>query len=496
MSETTPPSPAPRARKTGYLVAMIVTAAATVLVLWLLQSIWTRQQEAQQVVFRVVELDESSVDPALWGRNFPRQYDSYRGGIDAVRTRHGGSEAFQKLDEAPRWRTIFAGYPFSVDYREERGHAFMLTDQEETQRVQLFNQPGACLHCHCAVLPAYRDAGRKAGIADTDDFNWPQVQRGFEIVCAMPYWDARPMVEHPVSCQDCHDPHSMRLRITRPAFLAGIRALAQSGTPVPHLPSIERWRASSSSQPYDPNTAANRQEMRTLVCAQCHVEYYFRGPQKLLTYPWSQGLRAEQIEAYYDAEEFSDWKHALTGAGVLKAQHPEFELWSQGVHARAGVACADCHMPYRREGAIKVSDHQVRSPLLDVATSCRVCHGGTEEQLRGLAESIQDRTRGLMDRAEVAVVELIEALQAVQAGGGDETRLQAARQRQRQAQWRLDFVAAENSMGFHASQESARLLAEAIDLARRGQIELLRLLRDAPEDSATGPAGADSPLGE
>jgi nitrite reductase (cytochrome c-552) len=212
--------------------------------------------------------------------------------------------------------------------------------------------------------------------------------------------------------------------------------------------------------------------MRSMVCAQCHVEYYFKGPEKKVTYPWHKGLQAEQIEAYYNQVEHADWTHAASGAKVLKAQHPEFELWSQGIHARSGVACADCHMPYIREGAIKVSDHHVRSPLLAPARSCQVCHRYSEKEILARAETIQNKTQALMIRAEEATVGLIQTLSELKKAGAPDTELVEARALQRQAQWRLDFVAAENSMGFHAPQESARLLAEAIDLAHRGRLSV------------------------
>ncbi|HUG89740.1 MAG TPA: ammonia-forming cytochrome c nitrite reductase subunit c552, partial [Planctomycetaceae bacterium] len=479
MTDHASPAPSPvrsvAASRRGrwlYVATLVLVAAATIGVLLLLGNIFQRQREAEQIVFQLVDLDEHTIDPAVWGRNFPRQYDSYRRTVDMVRTRHGGSEAFQRLDEFPRWRTIFAGYAFAVDYREERGHAYMLSDQDETERVRLFQQPGACLHCHSSVLPAYRQAGREAGLADDDGFNWPQVMRGFEVVCGLPYQEARQLVAHPVACVDCHDPQTIQLRITRPAFINGVRALAESDDPLPHLPSIERWRQGGRTEPYDPNTLATRQEMRSFVCGQCHVEYYFRGEGKLLTYPWHNGLKAEQIEAWYDDDGFADWTHAESGARVLKAQHPEFEMWNQGIHAASGVACADCHMPYVREGAVKVSDHHVRSPLLNIARACQTCHRRSEADLLRQAERIQDRTRALMDRAEIAVVDLINGLKRSRAAGADDEDLRAARELHRQAQWRLDFVAAENSMGFHADQEAARLLAEAIDLARQGQLRL------------------------
>ncbi len=472
-----------------YVLLTAVVAVATFGVLLLYQNIVARKAEATQNIFRVVNVDDSTVDPAVWGKNYPRQYDSYRRTVEMVATKHGGSDTFQKLDADPRWRVIFAGYAFAVDYRKYRGHAYMLSDQDQTARVKPpFKQPGACLQCHSAIIPTYVEQGLKAGAPAGPEHREEQIQKGFEAVCAMSYADARKLVSHPVSCVDCHEAATMNLRVSRPGFLNGIRALARGSTPTPHLPSIERWRADGRSGVYDPNTMATRQEMRSLVCGQCHVEYYFQGPGKLLIYPWAQGLRVEQIEAYYNEAKFVDWKHAQTGAAVLKAQHPEFETWSQGIHARSGVACADCHMPYLREGAIKVSSHHVRSPLLNLAASCQTCHRVPEAELKARVEDIQDRHQALLLRAEDAVVALIGAIKEAAARGANDETLAPARTLQRQAQWRLDFVAAENSTGFHAPQESARTLGEAIDYARQGQIAVLTAAPAAPSvNPASGP---------
>ncbi|MDP1579493.1 MAG: ammonia-forming cytochrome c nitrite reductase subunit c552 [Candidatus Didemnitutus sp.] len=458
----------------GYLGLIAVFALATFAVLFLYQNIITRKAEATQHVFRVVDVNEDTVDPVLWGKNYPRQYDSYRRTVDTERTTHGGSEAFQRLDEFPVYRTLFAGYGFAADYREDRGHAYMLHDQDMTERVNRFKQPGACLHCHSSVLPAYIAAGLKAGAPAGPEHREAQIQKGFEHLSPMPFHEARQHVSHPISCIDCHDAETMNLRVSRPAFLNGIRDLAESNYATPHLPSIERWRKEGRKAPYQPNTEASRQEMRSLVCAQCHVEYYFKGDKKLVTYPWSKGLRAEQIEEYYDEIGFSDWKHTESGAKVLKAQHPEFELWSQGIHARSGVSCSDCHMPYQREGAIKVSNHHVRSPLLNVAASCQGCHRVPEKEIMDRALIAQNRNAALLTRAEEATVALIHAISAAAKAGATDAQLEAARALQRKAQWRMDFVAAENSMGFHAPQEAARILAESIDYARQGELDLAR----------------------
>ncbi len=475
-------------RKLLYASIIVLTAAATIAIMLLYGNISDRKEEAKQVVFNLVDLNEETIDPAEWGKNFPRQYDGYRRTSERTGTKYGGGGSdtlsSDKLASDPRLKTIFAGYAFSVDYRLRRGHAYMLTDQRETKRVQLpFKQPGSCLQCHASNLIAYRKVGLEGGAAGTlrDSLmsanGYAQLFGGFEKVGALPYEQASKMVKFPVACTDCHDPKSMQLRVTRPGFLNGIRALAASSAPVPHLPTIEKWRTGDRSAPYDPNALATRQEMRSMVCAQCHVEYYC-GPKTTLFYPWNNGLKVEQIESYYDNYKFADghrffdWKHAESGAEVLKAQHPEFELWSQGIHARSGVACADCHMPYRREGAIKISDHWVRSPLFNISSSCQICHHYSEEEMKVRVETIQDRNHELLIRAEDSTVDLIHALAASQKAGLSEDALKSARELQRRAQWRVDFINAENSMGFHASQEAARILGEAIDFARQGQIDL------------------------
>lgn len=457
-------TPAPRPRRWPYLLTGFLMAAATFGVLALVMNIFQRKQEGEQHYFKVVELTEETIDPADWGKNFPSQYDSYLRTADTEFTEYGGNEAFapSRLEENPNLKRFFAGYPFSVDFREARGHAYMLSDQDVTKRNTEFKQPGACLQCHASMVSVYREAG------DGD------LMAGFAKVCAMPLKEARELAKHPVSCIDCHVPETMELQVTRPGFLNGIKELAKSDDPLPHLPSIERWRAGDRSTDYDANALASRQEMRSFVCGQCHVEYYFKGDQKLVTYPWHNGLKVEQIEKYYDDQDFKDWVHQETQAPMLKAQHPEFELWNQGIHARSGVSCADCHMPYKREGAVKVSDHHVRSPMLSIARACQTCHRNEEAELKARVELIQGRTNKLQSRAESALIDLMDAIQAAKKRGVSDEGLKEARRLHRAAQWRTDFCDAENSQGFHASQEYARILAEAIDYARQGQLQAIQ----------------------
>jgi len=455
----------------GWLVvAAAVAALVTLGVAALLTNIFERQQEAREPFYRVVELTDSIVDPAVWGRNFPIHYDQYTRTVDMTRTRYGGSEAipkrpvgvetddegrvvsFSRLEEDPRLRDFWAGYAFAEDFREERGHAYMFIDQLSTERLDVTQQPGTCLHCHASTYTVYREAG------DGD------LMEGFARVNQMDYEDAAALAEHPVACIDCHAPDDMRLRVTRPGFIEGVASFMGDDLP----------------ENFDVNRDATRAEMRTFVCAQCHVEYYFAGEEKRLTYPWANGLRADDALAYYEEIGFSDWTHAISGAPVLKAQHPEFEMYSQGIHARSGVACADCHMPYMRVGAQKVSDHWVRSPMLNVAGACQTCHRWTEDELRSRVHTIQDRTYQLRNVAIDATLDLARGIGRAVEAGADPRRIEAARSYQRRAQFLADYVEAENSMGFHADQEAMRVLGLSINYARLGTEALFG---DEPPDA-------------
>src|SRR4051812_49339445 len=454
----------------GALIALVT--ALTVGVTALLMNIAERKAEHRQPFVRVVDVTEDDTDPAKWGKNWPSEYDGYKRTALHTGTRfggHAGSEALppEKIERDPWLARMFKGYAFSIDYRDRRGHAFMLTDQEATKRLTK-PQSGSCLHCHASILPLYRQLGNGDAMAGFEQ----SFKYSYQELSAKLYESGH---AHPVSCVDCHAPSDMGLRVTRPGFIRGIQALAASDAPVPALPSIALWRQGKRKAAYDPNLDATRNEMRSFVCGQCHVEYYCSSKMPL-TFPWGKGLRVEDIEAYWDAAKFPDgsafydYEHTETGAHVLKAQHPEFELWNQGIHARSGVSCADCHMPYMREGATKISDHWVRSPLLDVNRACQTCHRFPEAELLARVDAIQQRNHDLLERGGQALVGLLDAVVAARARGATADQLAPALALQRKAQWRLDFIAAENSMGFHAPQEAARVLGEAIDDARQGQI--------------------------
>ena len=302
---TTPATDPERRRSRRLFATVIVLAAvASIAVTALLINIFERKQEAKNPFYRVVELNDTIDDPATWAKNFPMQYDLYTRTVDMQRTKYGGSEAMphspteadprsvvarSKLQEDPRLKTIWAGYAFSADYRERRGHAYMLEDQTFTER-QKFNPPAMCINCHASLVTTFLKLG------DGD------LTKGFNVISDthMTYKQIRQDVKHPVACIDCHDPKTMQLRITRPAFMEGIRAL----------------KASQGVPNYDVNTMATRQEMRSYVCGQCHVTYYFQPPNKRLTFPWAKGLKVEDIIAVEDEAKIKEWDHPDSGAGT------------------------------------------------------------------------------------------------------------------------------------------------------------------------------------
>ena len=423
-------------------LVFIGTVLLTVGVAALLLNINQRQTEGRQSPLRVVEIGEDELDPAIWGQNFPVQYEMFsRTAENYGETPYGGSEPYSRLERFPALLRLYAGYAFSIEYNEERGHAYALIDQQQSERVLQRNQPGACANCHSAEAPLL-----------IEEMGWEEFNH-------TPYNDLAPSLHTASSCHDCHNPETLELTVTRLAF---INAMAARGIDL---------------------AEATEQEMRTYVCAQCHVEYYFAGENKVLTFPWSNGLAVEDIEAYYTEVGHVDWTQPDSGSDLLKMQHPDYELYSTGIHARSGVSCADCHMPYTRVGSVKYSDHWLRSPLNNVSASCQTCHNVDEEELIDRVVDIQTTTATLTRSAEVAIIDAIDAIVAAQTAGATDEQLFEARALHRSAQMRWDFISSENSTGFHSPQEAARILAESIDLARQAQLAAVQI--DVPGTVST-----------
>ena len=377
----------------------------------------------------LVEIAAMEPDGSKWGLNFPNQYSTLLlTETNNNRTAFGGSEPYSKLEQDPRLMTLFAGYGFSKDYNEERGHLNSLTDVQATKRVNE-TTPGTCYSCKASNNPSLWTS---IGMADYDK---------------TPFAELGKQIDQPIGCSNCHEANTMKLIVTNPALEEALKAQGKD------------WRAFT------------RQEMRTLVCANCHVEYYFAGEGKYLTFPWSIGTKIENIASYYANLGFKDWEHPQSKTSMIKMQHPEYEMFTaDSTHFKAGVACADCHMPYTRDGAAKFSNHNVQSPLLNAETACGQCHTDVA-YVTGRVGTIQAQVRQTMDAAEEALVDAIRAIEAALASPGmDPAKLAEAQRLHREAQLRWDFIAAENSMGFHNPEEALLILANATDLARQAQL--------------------------
>jgi nitrite reductase (cytochrome c-552) len=262
-------------------------------------------------------------------------------------------------------------------------------------------------------------------------------------------------IVNPIGCADCHDAKTMNLHISRPAL---VEAFERTGRDI---------------------SSATHQEMRSLVCAQCHVEYYFDkrdDKQAYLTFPWDNGYSAEQMEKYYDSFEFSDWTHALSRAPMLKAQHPGYETYLTGIHAERGVSCADCHMPYKSEGGVKFTDHHIQSPLNNVENSCAVCH---REKTLTLIQNVYDRQDKIIENRdkleELLVRAHIEAKKAWDLGASEEV-MKPVLMDIRHAQWRWDYAAAAHGASFHSPVEIGRVIGTGIAIAQEGRLKLSRIL--------------------
>ncbi len=415
--------------------ALFVLSAGVVFLLALLAvSIMERRWEAQRPAMALAPIGEWETDNAAWGRNYPREYDSWRQTeIDNTRTKFGGAFPRDYLDENPRLCILFAGYGFSKDYRQARGHFHSVTDVTSTLRVN-DSTVATCWTCKSPDVPRLmHEAGSPAAFYNRR------------------FMDLKGEITNAIGCLDCHDPGDMTLNISRPALTEAYQARG-----------LEIGRST-------------HQEMRALVCAQCHVEYYFKDTT-YLTFPWQKGMTVEDMIAYYDEMNFTDWVHPVSGTPMLKAQHPDFELWSTGVHAFRGVTCADCHMPYRSEGGVKFTDHRVQSPLENIANSCGVCHRWSEAEIRSRVESIQTKVFDLRTAAEDALARAHFDVAAAAQAGVSADALARVRKDLRHAQFRWDYVAASNGMGFHSPQESMRILGDAVNGAQQIRISVARLL--------------------
>lgn len=424
---------------------------ATVIVVFLLgllaSSILERRTEAAYVNVPKNEIHQFDPRNEVWGENYPRQFQSYYGTADtSYKSKYNGNAMIDMLEVDPRLVVLWAGYGFAKDYNQGRGHYYAVTDLQNTLRTGVPKtakdgpMPSTCMTCKSPDVPRLMN---EKGVAAFYTGTWAELG---------------PEVVNPIGCGDCHDAKTINLRISRPAL---IEAFERMGKDV---------------------NKASYQEMRSLVCAQCHVEYYFSKTTvegaNYLTFPWDKGFSAEAMEEYFDNIEFADWTHALSKAPMLKAQHPGYEVYMTGIHAQRGVSCADCHMPYKSEGGQKFTDHKMQSPLNNIANSCQVCHRQEAAVLVANVFERQDKIIENRDKLEELIVRAhVEAKKAWDLGA-TEVQMKAILMGIRHSQWRWDYAAASHGGSFHSPVEIGRVITTGIDIAQETRIKLARLLAD------------------
>lgn len=371
--------------------------------------------------------------------DFPREYETWAMTEDTTfKSMYNGSQERDILESFPDIVIIWAGYAFSRNYNTPRGHRHAIEDMRKILRTGNPGiggdgdiQPGTCWTCKGPDVPRLM---REKGIGAFYGAKWSQ-------------WGSEVM--NTVGCSDCHDARTMDLKPARPAL-------------------YEAWHRAGKDV-----KKASHQEMRSLVCAQCHTEYYFeKDNNQYLKFPQDRGLTCEDAEAYYDSLGFYDYIHPLSKAKILKAQHPGYEMFKQGIHGQRGLSCADCHMPYMQEGGIKYTDHHVQSPLAKIDRTCQTCHRQDAETLR---QNVYERQKKVYDFAVKVNHELALAhLEAEFAWkkGATEADMTKALDDIRKSQWRWDYSLASHGAAFHAPQEVMRLLADAMTYAKDARLEI------------------------
>ena len=390
-------------------------------------------------------------------QDFPREYETWAQTEDtSFVSKYNSSQEVDVLEQRPEMVILWAGYAFSRHYNTPRGHKHALEDMRKilrtgnpgvtvkkadgTDSIAADMQPGTCWTCKGPDVPRMM---RELGTDKFYNKRWSELG---------------PEITNPIGCSDCHDARTMDLRPARPAI-------------------YEAWSRVGKDV-----KKASHQEMRSLVCAQCHTEYYFEkgdreGDRKdYLVFPQHQGMTCEAAEAHFDSIGFYDYIHPLSKTPILKAQHPGYEIALQGIHGQRGVSCADCHMPYMSDGGVKFTDHHIMSPLANIDRTCQTCHRQDAEVLRQNVYERQAKCLEVRDRAEKELAAAhIEAKFAFEKGATD-AEMKPVQDLLRKSQWRWDYAIASHGATFHAPQEVTRLLSHSVDFAQQARLLMSKIL--------------------
>ena len=374
--------------------------------------------------------------------DFPREYETWKQTADTTfKSEFNRSQAVEVLAQRPNMVILWAGYSFSWDYATPRGHQHAVEDVRRTLRTGAPGvtegkepQPGTCWTCKGPDVPRVM---KEQGVANFYKAPWSK-------------WGDQIM--NNVGCSDCHDSKTMDLKPARPAL-------------------YEAWQRVGK----DVNKATH-QEMRSLVCAQCHTEYYFKGEGQYLTFPQDSGMTVEAMEKYYDAMNYKDYTHALSRAPILKAQHPGYEVHQMGIHGQRGVSCADCHMPYMSKGGVKYTDHHIMSPLANIERTCQTCHRQSAETLRQNVYERQRKCNEIRNRVENELATAHIEAKFAWDKGATEAEMKPVLDLLRKSQWRWDFAVASHGASFHAPQEITRILSHSLDYANQARLKVAKVL--------------------
>lgn len=408
------------------------------------------ERKEEEKFTRNVNVNIADVEPrdSVWGKYYPKQYETQQQSIkNDHKSKYKGSVEIDELEENPRLVVLWAGYGFSKSYLQGRGHSFSIENIREDLRVGAPKEdgsnntlPATCWTCKSPDVPRYMKAH-----SPEEFYEGKWSDKGSEVV-------------NPIGCADCHDAKTMELVVTRPALIEGFEAMGR-----------------------DINEATHN-EMRSLVCAQCHSEYYFdktiakKENVAYLKFPWDNGLSMEDMERYYDSINHVDWVHKLSGAPMLKAQHPDYETFVKSTHAERGVSCSDCHMPYKVEGGVKFTDHNIGSPLASMETTCLTCHNEPKEKLINEVYERQKSVKESVTSLEESLVRAhVETSKAMELGAVDEE-LKEIRKNIRHAQWRWDFSVASHPASFYSPVEMERIISSGMEKIQNARIDLARLL--------------------
>ena len=418
----------------------------------LVSSLMQRRAEVASVFNnkRTVFEDSIVAQNEKFKADYPREYETWAMTEDtSFVSKYNSSQEVDVLEQRPEMVILWAGYAFSRNYNTPRGHKHALEDMRKILRTgnpgidgDADMQPGTCWTCKGPDVPRMM---RELGVGAFYNKRWSELG---------------PEIHNSIGCSDCHDARTMDLKPARPAL-------------------YEAWNRVGKDV-----KKATHQEMRSLVCAQCHTEYYFikkddpKNPGKAdyLMFPQDFGLTCEAAEQYFDSIGFYDYIHPLSKTPILKAQHPGYEVALQGIHGQRGVSCADCHMPYKQDGGVKFTDHHIMSPLANIDRTCQVCHRQDAEVLRQNVYERQEKCTEVRNQAEKELAAAhIEAKFAFEKGATD-AEMKPIQDLIRKSQWRWDYAIASHGATFHAPQEVTRLLSNSVYYAQQARLQLSKVL--------------------